>query len=46
MNLLSRLADGKRLVGVISHMSELKDYIDKKIIVTKSLRGAEVKVEV
>jgi len=40
MELLARLADGHRQVGVISHVAELSERIDKKIIVTKGLRGA------
>lgn len=36
---LSGLADGKRLVGIISHVSELKERIDNKIIVTKQCSG-------
>lgn len=36
MKALVRLTEGNRLVGVISHVSELKEQIDRKIIVTKS----------
>ncbi len=36
---LSSLADGNRLVGIISHVSELKDKIDKQIIVRKEKTG-------
>lgn len=35
MKALVRLTEGNRLVGVISHVSELKEQIDRKIIVTK-----------
>lgn len=35
MKSLTGLTEGKRLVGIISHVSELKERIDKKIIVTK-----------
>ena len=35
MKALTRLTEGKRLVGIISHVGELKDRIDKKITVTK-----------
>ncbi|MDE7327702.1 MAG: hypothetical protein K2N63_15735, partial [Lachnospiraceae bacterium] len=35
MKALMRLTEGSRLVGVISHVSELKERIEKKIIVTK-----------
>ncbi len=36
---LSGLADGNRLVGIISHVNELKDRIDRQIIVTKYKSG-------
>lgn len=32
---LARLTEGNRLVGIISHVSELKERIEKKIVVTK-----------
>ena len=36
---LSGLTDGKRLVGIISHVRELKEKIDKQIVVTKEKSG-------
>ncbi len=39
MKALSSLADGNRLVGIISHVGELKQKIDKQIIVTKDRSG-------
>jgi exonuclease SbcC len=36
---LQELTDGNRLVGIISHVAELKTKIDKQIIVTKELSG-------
>lgn len=45
VKVLSKLADGKRTVGVISHMAELKERIDKKIIVEKTMGGSQVKIE-
>lgn len=39
MKALEGLAEGQRTVGIISHVAELKDRIDRKIIVTKK-RGA------
>ena len=35
MKALYRLADGNRLVGIISHVSELKERIEKQIVVKK-----------
>ncbi len=32
MDALVRLADGHRMVGIISHVSELRDRIDQQII--------------
>lgn len=39
MKALSSLADGQRLVGIISHVSELKERIDKQILVKKEKTG-------
>ena len=39
MRALSALADGKRLVGIISHVADLKNRIDKQIVVTKEPSG-------
>lgn len=39
LNALSDLSEGNRLIGIISHVSELKSRIDKKIIVTKAKAG-------
>lgn len=39
MRALSGLADGNRLVGIISHVGELKTRIDKQIVVTKERSG-------
>ena len=43
--LLSSLADGDRMIGVISHMPELRERIDKKIVVHKKLTGSEIELE-
>ncbi|MDE7323717.1 MAG: AAA family ATPase [Lachnospiraceae bacterium] len=40
MKALIHLTEGNRLVGVISHVSELKDQIERKLIVTKD-RGKD-----
>ena len=40
MSLLTRLADGNRLIGVISHVPELKERITKRIIIQKKTFGS------
>lgn len=37
---LNNLTEGKRMVGIISHVAELKERIEKKILITK-LRGRD-----
>ncbi len=39
MKALFELTNGNRLVGIISHVSELKNRIDKQIVVTKDKIG-------
>lgn len=39
MKALSGLSEGNRLVGIISHVSELKERIDRQIVVTKDRTG-------
>ena len=39
MKALSSLADGNRLVGIISHVADLKNRIDKQIVVEKEKSG-------
>ena len=44
---LAALTEGNRLVGIISHVSELKERIDKQIVVTKLKTGgstAEIRI--
>ena len=44
---LSSLSAGNRLVGIISHVSQLKERIDKQIVVTKQRSGgskAEIRI--
>lgn len=45
MRALTGLTEGNRLVGIISHVEELKGKIDKQIVVTKERSGGS-KVEV
>lgn len=45
MNALKGLTEGNRLVGIISHVSELKERIDKQIVVQKDkLGGSSAKI--
>ena len=39
MKALSGLAESNRLVGIISHVSELKERIDRQIVVTRQKSG-------
>lgn len=39
MKALMSLADGNRLVGIISHVADLKNRIDKQIVITKEKSG-------
>ena len=36
---LAGLTEGSRLVGIISHVAELKEKIDRQIVVTKDRSG-------
>ncbi len=45
IELLARLSDGKRTIGVISHVAELRERIEKKILVTHTARGSRVTTE-
>jgi len=48
MKALSSLTEGNRLVGIISHVTELKDRVERKIVVTKNRGkngiGSEVEI--
>ena len=39
MKALGDLAEGRRLVGIISHVSELKERIERQIVVVKEKSG-------
>lgn len=45
VRLLKDLAGGQRLVGIISHVTELKDSIDDRLAVMKDHKGSHVKWE-
>lgn len=38
------LTQGNRLVGIISHVRELKDRIDKKIVIQKGMKGSSIQM--
>ena len=42
INVLNELAGNNRLVGIISHVNELKEQIDKKLVIKKSEKGSKV----
>ena len=42
LQVLSDLAGGKRLVGIISHVQSLEERIDKQIYVSKTPKGSVV----
>ena len=42
---LNQLAGGKRLIGIISHVAELKQRIDRKIVVQKTAAGSKLTME-
>jgi len=42
ISVLSALTSGNRTVGIISHVGELKERIDKKLVVKKSVNGSEI----
>ena len=46
INTLSLLIDNNKLIGIISHVTELKERIDKKIIVTKTNDGSKIETVV
>lgn len=45
IEVLGQLAGGKRMVGIISHVTELKEQIDHKLVVTRSDKGSKVSWE-
>ena len=45
ISLLSDLSGETKLVGIISHVEDLKANIDKRIVVTKSRSGSTAQVQ-
>nr|WP_312576393.1 SMC family ATPase [Sedimentibacter sp.] len=46
IDVLNALTNGNRLVGIISHVGELRERIDKKIVVKKDVKGSSIKITV
>ncbi|MDF2486865.1 MAG: hypothetical protein K0R46_3033, partial [Herbinix sp.] len=46
INVLNELSEGKRLVGIISHVSELKAQIGTKLLVTKTDKGSKARWDI
>ena len=44
LRVLNDLADGKRLVGIVSHVQDLEEKIDRQIVVSKTLKGSVVSI--
>ncbi len=44
MKVLNELTDNKNLIGIISHVTELREKIDKKIVVTKTQSGSKLDI--
>lgn len=45
VRVLQKLTDGRKLIGIISHVSELRQEIDEKLIVTKDEKGSHARWE-
>ena len=45
ISMLADLSTGNKLIGIISHVEELKANIDKKILVTRSRQGSSIRIE-
>jgi len=46
INILNELSEGKRLVGIISHVSELKSQVETKLLIKKTDKGSSAVWEV
>lgn len=43
LSLLHELSEGNRLIGIISHVSELKAQVDTRLVVTKNNQGSKAR---
>ena len=46
VEVLQKLSYGNRLIGIISHVSELKESIAKKVLVKKSNSGSSIQLQI
>ena len=46
MCILESLAGDNRQIGIISHVSELRNRIERKILVTRKMQGSDLKLEI
>jgi exonuclease SbcC len=46
MELIARLSDGKRTVGIISHVAELREQISHKLLISRTPAGSTVRAEI
>ena len=46
VKVLQRMAGGSRLVGIISHVTELKQEIEDQLLVTKDEEGSHVRWQI
>ena len=44
LEVLAELADGKRLIGIISHVRDLEERIEKQIVVSKTPKGSRIDI--
>lgn len=45
VSILKELAEGRRMIGIISHVTELKEQMDRKLVVEKTNKGSRVRWE-
>ncbi len=45
LQVLAKLSDGNRLIGIISHVNEIRECIEQKIVITKTNKGSVFNIE-
>ena len=46
VKVLQNMAEGEKLIGIISHVTELKQEIEDQLIVSKDEKGSHVKWQI